>query len=172
MPPAQRVEPEPFMPLLPSSFEDAFDDAPVQLPRIDADERQPELVERIMTGLRGHARIVVGVSTDRERQRIVAAGRVAGKRLKRAVQTLDADGGVLVEFDDADDYFGGPPPEAARTPRTAARPGGGDRDGSPAAPRPDAPPAGRDAGEAEAGALPKRVPGAGPRPGGRTPRRP
>ncbi|UOE18843.1 hypothetical protein NI17_019010 [Thermobifida halotolerans] len=128
-------------------------------------ERQPDLVERIADGLRSHPRVILDAFTDRDQQRAVAAGRVAGKHLKRATRATATGEGVLVEFDDID----GPYQEE---PETEERPGQswGVRPSwaTYAGPSQSAV---RSNQNAPGGRLPQRVPGTGPRPGAPVPKR-
>ncbi|GLU47136.1 hypothetical protein Nans01_14870 [Nocardiopsis ansamitocini] len=91
--------------------------------------------------------------TERDQQRIVAAGKVAGKQLKRGVVTTVVDAWALVEFDDMADRFPVPPesgdPNAAESGRFL----------------PHVQPVSLD--QHRPPELPSRVPGAGPKPGKR-----
>ncbi|GAA3759754.1 hypothetical protein GCM10022402_42090 [Salinactinospora qingdaonensis] len=75
-------------------------------------------MERLTTGLRTHGRIIIDALTERDRQRIIAAGKVAGRRLKRHTTITETRAGVLIEFDDLNDPPVRPSP-ATHQPRGA-----------------------------------------------------
>ncbi|KUP98170.1 hypothetical protein AC529_02940 [Thermobifida cellulosilytica TB100] len=134
------------------------------MPGVSDHERQPDLVERIAEGLRDHPRVILDAFTERDRQRAVAAGRVAGKHLKRATRATVLPEGVLVEFDDIDDPYLSYQEEQQRMAQPTPGPAvqeARDARGGPEAPGVQAAPDGK---------LPRRIPGAGPRPGPHVPR--
>ncbi len=127
---------------------------PFRLPAVSDHERQPYLVERITDGLRDHSRVILDAATDRDRQRTVAAGKVAGKHLKRATRATVTSRGVLVEFDDLDDSYQQFQDEQEQW-RARPRPTSSEA----------APPVEQSVHHPPEGQLPRRIPGAGPRPG-------
>ncbi|GAA3736736.1 hypothetical protein HDA32_005530 [Spinactinospora alkalitolerans] len=147
---------------------------PVRLPHTHVHEQQPDLVERVTVGLRAHESVVMGAPTERDRQRIVAAGKVAGKRIKRNVAIAVTENGVLIEFEDLRDPLAQPrqSPEVSRERELGPVPEEEDDPSpllrfdpellNPAGPRGGEVPDGTDP-EADA-PLPRRVPGTSPRP--------
>lgn len=138
---------------------------PFRLPAVSPDERQPDLVERIVDGLRRHPRIILDAATERDQQRTIAAGKVAGKYLKRATNAAVTSEGVLIEFDDIDDSYAPLPegheqwaPESPLSPTTSPVKQNVQTTSPMALPVQDDHPEGR---------LPRRIPGTGPRPGSR-----
>ncbi|GAB3210993.1 hypothetical protein ACQEU5_07780 [Marinactinospora thermotolerans] len=84
---------------------------PVRLPHIHGAEPQRDLVDRITSGLGAHECVVMGALTARDRQRIIAAGKVAGKRLKRSTVITETDAGIEIAFDDDTELLIRPAPD-------------------------------------------------------------
>ena len=140
---------------------------PFRLPAVSPDERQPDLVERIVDGLRHHPRVILDAATERDQQRTIAAGKVAGKYLKRATKAAVTSRGVLIEFDDVDfdDSYAPLSDEQEQWVPEPSVESSVERNVQATAPlelpvHDDLPD----------GQLPRRIPGAGPRPGPRIPR--